>query len=267
MDPFDYFLDIFPLWGFFLLTVAIIAAALEGGFRAGTALRRQRKAERESSVTAIVSATLALLGFLLAMTFSIAVSRFDARRYAFLHEVNALGTAYLRADLLPEAQRADARSRLKEYVDVRLRAVDEGALSQGIKRSEELHRELWAIAVEAAREAQNPVVVALFIQALNEVMDLHAERIVAAFQSRLPAAVWVALYFVAAVGMAELGYQSALAGSARSPTVLGLILSFAAVLWLVASLDRSREGPLRISQQAMRDLRATMAAGAQRPSR
>jgi hypothetical protein len=263
-DPFDYFFDVIPRWAFFLLTVGLIAAALEGGFQAGSARRGCRGDERESFVTAIVSATLALLGFLLAMTFSIAVSRFDARRHAFLREVNALGTAYLRVDLLPEAQRMQARVRLKEYVDVRLRVVDEGLVSQGIKRSEELHRELWAIAMEASREAQNPVVVALFIQALNEVIDLHAERIVAAFQSRLPAAIWVTLYFVAAVGMAELGYQAALAGSARSPTVLGLILSFAAVLWLVASLDRAREGPLRISQQAMRDLQATMASGLRR---
>jgi hypothetical protein len=259
-SPFSYFLDVMPLWGLFLLTVALIAVALELGFRFGGVRRAGRGDERESSLATVVSATLGLLGFMLAMSFGIAVSRFDARRQAFLKEVNALGSAYLRADLLPEAQRSTAKSWLREYVDVRLKAVDEGALLEALARSAKLQSELWGLAVDAAREASNPVVVALFVQALNVVFDAHAERIVAAFQSRLPAVVWIVLYAAASVGMGEIGYQAGASGSARSPAAAGLVVSFALVLWLVACLDRPGEGPLRVSQQAMRDLQATMAS-------
>lgn len=257
--PFAYFLDVLPLWLLFICSALTIAGALEAGFRFGRARRSVRSGEPDVAMTTVVSATLALLGFMLAMTFSIAVSRFDGRRQAFLREVNAIGTAYLRVDLLPQDLQPAAKGCLKEYVDVRLRAVDEGALAEGLARSLELHTLLWGLTVRAAREASNPVVVALFVQAANQVIDVHADRIVAAFQSRLPPAVWLVLYLVAVVGMAEIGYQAARAGSARSPAMVGLVISCAAVLWLVACLDRPGEGPLRISQQAMRELQVLMA--------
>jgi hypothetical protein len=76
-----------------------------------------------------------------------------------------------------------------------------------------------------------------------------------AVRSRIPAAVWLGLYFVTVFAMAALGYHEGLTGSRRSPAVLALALTFSAVLLLVADLDRPREGMLQVSQQAMVDLR------------
>lgn len=205
------------------------------------------------------SATLALLGFMLAVTFSIAIARYDARRQALFREVNGLGTAFLRADLLPFGQRAAAKSLLREYVNARVAATVGGELSAGIKRSEEIQVALWSLALRAEEQSNNPVAVSLFVQALNSVIDLHAERITAAFHSRIPVAVWMVLYVAAVLSMAGIGYQAGSAGSARSPTVVALMVSFSAVLWLVASLDRPLEGALRISQQVMEDLATSMA--------
>jgi hypothetical protein len=253
-----YFLDFIPLWALFLTTIALIAVAMESGFRLGAWRRKQTQQEKDAPVGAVVGATLGLLGFMLAITFGIAVSRFDFRRQAFLGEVNVVSTAYLYADLLPSQERDEVRTLLREYVDVRLHAVESGQLKEGIAQSEEIHRKLWATTLRAASESKNFLAVGIFAQTLNGVFDAHTKRIFATIDSRIPALIWVVLYTVATLGMGELGYQAALAGSARSPTSVGLVLAFAAVLLLIADLDRPRGGFLRVSQNAMKTLRTSM---------
>ena len=95
--------------------------------------------------------------------------------------------------------------------------------------------------------------IGLYIQSLNEVIDLHATRMMGA-RSRIPFVLWIALYFLASLGIAAVGYQSALAAVRRSPVKIALVLAFTCVLYLIADLDRSQEGLLRVSQQPMIDL-------------
>lgn len=253
-----YFLDFLPLWALFLVTTALIAAAMELGFRLGLWRRMQTQLEKDAPVGAVVGATLGLLGFMLAMTFGIAVSRYDFRRQAFLGEVNVVSTAYLYADLLPHEERDEIRALLREYVDVRLQAVASRKLREGILVSEELHRKMWATTVRASTKTSNFFSVGIFAQTLNGVFDAHTRRVFATIDSRIPIFIWLVLYVVAMLGMGELGYQAALAGSTRSLTTAGLIIAFAAVLLLVADLDRPQGGFLRVNQDAMKTLRASM---------
>jgi hypothetical protein len=95
-------IDIFPLWGLFAATVVAVLLSLEGGFRLGRWRHQRSEQEKEVSVSAMVGATLGLLAFLLAFTFGMVASRFEVRRQVLLDEVNAIGTAYLRAALLPD---------------------------------------------------------------------------------------------------------------------------------------------------------------------
>src|SRR4051812_25005131 len=88
-------LDYLPLPAFFLITVALILLAVEGGFRLGK--WKQRRAEPENAVGAMVAAIVGLVGFLLAFTFGMAAARYDTRRELVLAEANAIGTTYLRA--------------------------------------------------------------------------------------------------------------------------------------------------------------------------
>ena len=147
---------------------------------------------------------------------------------------------------------------MREYLDVRLTAVESGKLRQGIAQSEELHRKLWSTTLRASAESQNFLAVGIFAQTLNSVFDAHTKRIFATADSRIPILIWVVLYTVAILGMAELGYQAALAGSSRSPATIGLVTAFAAVLFLIADLDRPQGGFLIVSQEAMKNLRASM---------
>jgi len=253
-------LDLLPIWGVFLATVLVVLLAVEGGFRLGQYRRRRSEQEDRPPVGEMVAATLALLAFMLAFTFGLAASRFDVRRGLVIEEANAIGTTYLRAGLLPEPHRSDVRSLLREYVDVRLEAVQPGKLSQSIGRSEELHARLWAHAIAVGEKNPGSIVVGLFIASLNEVIDLHAKRLALGVRNRIPGTIWAALSFVAIIGTSVMGYHAGLAGSGRSLALLALVLAFSAVVTLIADLDRPQEGLLRVSQQTMIDLQKTLAA-------
>lgn len=249
------FLDAIPLPAFFVTAMLGLALAIEGGFRLGTWRRKQAIYEKDSPVGAVVAATLGLVGFILAMTFSFAVSRFEGRQEAFVGELNAIGTAYLRADFLPEPQRERTKQGLREYVDLRLQAVEQNSITQGITLSEEAHSKLWGILASLTSSDLNSISVTLYTQSLNELIDLHEQRIMAGLHQRIPRSLWLVLFIISLLGMGEIGYQTALAGSNRTPVSLGLVMAFALLLYLIADLDRPLEGSLRINQAAMRELR------------
>ena len=254
-------LDVLPLWAMFAATLVGILLAGEVGHRLGRLRLRRSEHEQEPPVGGMVAAELGLLAFLLAFTFSLGASRFEARRQVLLDETNAIGTAYLRAGLLPESHRDDVRRLLREYVDVRLAAAQDGSAEAAVGRSNELHDRLWSEAVAAMEKDPRSVATGLFVQSLNDVIDRHAERVMLALRSRIPWIVWGVLFAVTVLSFGTMGYQSGLTGKSRSPAVLAIALTFATVLWLVVDLDRPRQGLLRVSQQPMIDLRNTMAGG------
>ena len=250
-------LDSLPLWTIFPITVAIALLSVEVGYRVAKNRQQHAAEEKESPVGGMVGATLGLLAFMLAFTFGLAASRFEDRRQVLLSEANAIGTTYLRAKMLPEPMRTEAQNLLREYVDVRLDAVQPGKLDQAVVKSEELQNRLWSLAI-ATTEKDRSVITGLYIQSLNEVIDLHAERVMAGLRSRVPGAIWIVLYLLAILAMIILGYHAALANSRRSIAVIALIFGFSSVLFLIADLDRPGQGTLQVSQQAMIDLRNSM---------
>ena len=118
-------------------------------------------------------------------------------------------------------------------------------------------RHVWSHATAAAEEAPNPIT-AVFVQSLNDVIDVHAKRVQVGLRSRIPMSIWCGLFGLAFVGMAAIGYQAGLSATRRSPAMLLLVLAFAGVLFLIADLDRGQEGTLKASQAAMTDLQKSM---------
>jgi hypothetical protein len=249
--------DALPLWGFFLAILLLVLLSVEGGYRLGKYRRSRSEQEQEAPVGAMVGATLGLLAFILAFTFGLAAARYDTRRQVLLDEANAIGTTYLRAGMLPD-RREEIRALLRDYVDTRLEAVLSGKIAEGIRRSENLQDQLWAHAVAVGATNPTSIVVGLFVQSLNEVIDLHAKRVTAGLRNRIPAAIWVALFAVAVLSLGAMGYHAGLAGTSRSLAVLAVAFTFSAVIGLIADLDRPQEGVLKVSQQALMDLRQSM---------
>jgi len=259
-------LDALPLSGVYLIITLGALLAVELGFRLARNRILRSLPENEAPVGAIVGATLGLLAFLLAFTFGLAASRFDARKGFVLDEANAIGTTYLRAALLPDPHRTEIRALLREYVDVRLQIIQPDHVQQALRRSVELQDKLWSHSVAVADKVAAPVA-ALFITSLNELMDLHAKRV--NLGNRVPISIWAALYFVSIVTMMAVGYYAGLTASRRSPAILALVLTFSAVILLIADLDRPYEGLLTVSQQAILDLRDSFgqSAASDNPSR
>ena len=123
-------MDALPLWGLFGVTIVVVLVSIEAGYRLGQHRRRHSEEEKEGPVGAIVAATLGLLGFILAFTFGLAASRFDARRQIVVDEANAAGTTYLRAGLLPDGRGVKIRELLRDYVHARLEVVETGNLDK-----------------------------------------------------------------------------------------------------------------------------------------
>ena len=250
-------LDLLPLWGLFLTIVVLVLAAIEGGYRLGSYRHRQAGREKEAPVGAMVGATLGLLAFMLAFTFGMAASRFDTRKQLVLDEANAIGTTYLRAAMLPERS-DEIRALLRSYVDARLEAVRPGQVAEEILRSEDIQGQLWSAATAIGLQHGDSIVVGLFVESLNEVIDLHAKRVTAGLRNRIPGAIWAALLTIATLSLAAMGYHAGLVGTIRSVAILVVAVTFSAVIALIADLDRPQEGTLTVSQQALIDVRESM---------
>ncbi len=251
--------DVLPIWILFALTVLGALLAVEIGFRFGRYQQQSAEGQQEAAVGGMVAATLGLLAFMLAFTFGMAGSRFEERKHLVLDEANAIGTTYLRTELLPRPHGEVIRGLLREYVDVRVAAVRQPEkIASAIARSEEVHSLLWAHAVSLGQEHPHSITVGLFIQSLNEVIDLHGKRVTAGLRNRIPGVIWIALYLLAILAMAAIGYHSGMTRSRRSAVVILLTLAFSVVIHLTVDLDRGGQGVIRVSQQALVDLQHSM---------
>jgi len=250
-------LDALPLWGLFIAILAVVLLSVECGYRLGRYRRNRHEQEKETPVGTMVGATLGLLAFILAFTFGLAAARFDTRRQVLLDEANAIGTTYLRAGMLPE-RREEIRTLLRNYVNTRLEAVRPGNIAEGIRQSENIQNELWTHATAVGEKNPNSIVVGLFVQSLNEMIDLHAKRVQAGLRSRIPGAIWIGLFAVAALSLATMGYHAGMVGTRRSLAILAVAFTFSVVIELIADLDRPQEGVLKVSQHALLDLQRSM---------
>jgi hypothetical protein len=253
-------LDSLPLWGVFVLTVLVALLAVEAGFRLGKLWQQRTHADKEGSVGAMAGATLGLLAFLLAFVTGMAMNRFEHRRALVVAEANAIGTAFLRAGFLDQPVRDESRALLGEYVDVRLEAHGAVSLEDVKTRSEQIQTELWTRAVAAVDDGNQTPIMGLYIASLNEMIDLHSERVVAIESSRIPITLWLDIYAVAFLTMILVGVQSSYGERRNWLGLVLLIFVFSAVLYLIVDLDRPAQGLLTISQKALLDLRAQINA-------
>lgn len=254
------YLDAIPLLALFLGAVAAFWGAIEVGYRIGRWRHGYRADEKDQPVGAMVASILALLALVLGFTFSLAAQRFDSRREAALDEANAIETVYLRSKLLPEPERSEASRLVQQYVEQRLAGAGsevQADLDTAIARSEELHRQLWdsAETVAARRDSE---MTSLFVESLNELIEMHYRRLHVSIRGRIPLVIWIVLVGMSGIAFVGVGYQCGLSATRRSPVMPVFVLAFAVVLYLIADLDRPQEGLLKVSQQAVLDVQRVM---------
>lgn len=248
-------LDQSPIWVVYLVTVVIALVAAEVGFRIGMWLQRRDPDSGKTPMTgAVVGGMLGLMAFLLAFCIGIVINQHNGRKAMVVTEANAVGTAYLRADFLGEPDRASTRDLLREYVEVRLAAAADPALyDSALTRSEAIHGELWSIVEDNVRQGQESAIMALFVDSVNEVIDVHSLRL-AAVDLRLPELLWMVLYAATVLSFLLVGVASS-SDRKRDPlAILLFALAFVAVLMIIVDLDRPQQGILTVSQTALSDL-------------
>jgi hypothetical protein len=197
----------------------------------------------------IVAATLTLLSLIIGFSFSMAISRYDQRKNYEEAEANAIGTEYLRADLLPAGDRANVRALLKNYLDQRVsfyETRDENALWQIDTTTAQLQAELWS-AVNAPAGAQPTPILALAVSGMNDVLNSQGYT-QAAWWNRIPTGAWCLMAAVAICSNLLIGYDSRLAG-ARVIRLLVLPLILCISFYAIADIDSPRRGVIRVHPQ------------------
>ena len=250
-------LDVFPIWVTTLLIAALLVIACELAYRVA-----RRKGDTEKADEGhVLSAMLALLGLLVGFTFSISVGRHELRRTLVVDEANAIGTEYLRAQMLPEPYRTRLAAMLRSYTDARLALADAGEDSVSIMRANDmadsLQRAMWVTTVEVEPFVQPPALSSLIVGGMNAVIDVAATRR-AALEARLPTIAFGSLVLFATVAAGMLGFVS---GSGRRRTRAGavvLLLLLSLALGLILDMDRPRRGTIKVSQRPLLYLQKSM---------
>jgi len=247
-----------PIAWFYIGITIIMLAFFEVGYHFGLHAQTRQDKEAPTSLGPMVGGLLGMLAFVLAFTFSMASSQHDLRKHNVLEEANSIGTAYLRTDLLDKQYGIEAKSLLREYVDIRLKAASGSDINTALEKSVEIHKLLWTQVSSAALE--NPSTnTSLMIQAINDVIDMHEKRVTGALHNRIPISVWIALAAITALTMIVLGTQVGFAGKRRLIAVIPLSLAFAVLVTLVVDLNRPQNGLITVGQQSMIDLQSSMA--------
>jgi len=237
-----------------VLTFATISLAMLAFLEIGRRLGRRSFAgggtAQPAGLGTVETVAFGLLGLLLAFTFSGAATRLDVRRAQIVDEANAIGTAWLRLDLLPEAAQPKLRDAFRRYVDLRLETYriiansDFAAAKATYDRSTALQNEIWADAVAACREAPSQASIVL-LPALNSMIDITTTRM-AATGMHPPRIIYVVLGAISLVCALLVGYEMGASATRSWLHVWGFAFILAFTLYVILDFEYPRLGLIRI---------------------
>ena len=252
------YLPNYPLAVFLLALVGLWLATWIGA----TWLRRQRimSSDEREDFGVVLAAALTLLGLIIGFSFSMAISRYDQRKNLEEAEANAIGTEYLRADLLPAGDGVKVRALLKTYIDERLQfyaADDPAQAAQITARAQKIQDQLWASVLAPAKIQPTPVV-ALAVTGMNDVLNAQG-FVQAAWWNRIPSAAWMLMAAISISCCVLVGY---VVRNIRVQRVLHLVLPLVVSmsLFLIADIDSPRGGIIRVGPQNLSALAQSLPA-------
>src|SRR5271166_6789080 len=235
----------FPL-AVFVLSFVILWGAAQIGAHSLTRIRDLEQNEKDD-FGFILGATLTLLGLIIGFTFSMAIGRYDQRKNYEEEEANAIGTEYVRADLLPGADAEKIHALLSKYLDQRIvfyEDRDQDALRQINADTAQLQNEMWSAVKDAALVQPTPVA-ALVVSGMNDVLNRQGYT-QAAWWNRIPVGAWCLMVSLAVCSTLLIGYVSH-----HRRTWLGSVLPFvlAVAFFMIADIDSPRRGIIRVLPQ------------------
>jgi hypothetical protein len=243
-----------------LFLVSVLA--MEAGYYLGRRAQARANPATIDHVAMIQTALLSVLALLLGFTFSLALQRYDRRSEAVVNEANAIGTTYLRTELLPSLIRDEVQMLLRTYLDGRVqesmiplsKREQRQALLEQASQDQEV---LWRYALQAAEQDKNPVTSSLFIESLNELIDSFDNRN-AALDRHVPETVMLLLYGAFLMSLGIVGYASGIAGHRPSFAAYLMVVLILVVIFIIVDLDRPRRGLIEINHTSLTALQLSM---------
>lgn len=254
------FLATFSTWTLALILLALMMGANELGFQIG--LRRDRGEPESSRVVSngLKTSVFGLVALLLGFSFSMTSGKHDQRRKIVLDEANAIGTCYLRAGLLADAERDQIRSVLRRYVDARLERFENGLDANIRQRTsaemDQLLEKLWNQVELANKSSREAVRTSQIVAAANDVIDLSSTR-EWAVRNHIPLPVLALLATCVVVSSILIGHSSGQNGRRYMGLWAALNVLLVLVLFVVLDFDRPRRGFIQVDHAPLIELKAS----------
>ena len=254
---------VLPVWIVGLIFLVVLLAAVESGYRVGL-LRQESWKDAEAGGGGIVLTSLfGVLGLVLAFTYASGVSRLDARKQAVINEANALGTAFLRADIAADPGRTELKKALYEYALTRSippeTAVTEKQRESLLEGTLEKQAHLWPATMQVIAQDNPAPLEASVIAAMNSVFDAHTIRL-AAVLDHLPNIVMWLLLMVAAAALSVAGYNAGIQGRMSRWRMSAFTVVLTAIALVILDFDRPNDGTIVVSQYSIDAVIADMEA-------
>ncbi len=250
-------------WALFLVLLASLLVVVELGRRVGQRPSISADEVRHEQLEWARDAIGLLLSLILGFTLAMALARFDQRQQLIVDEANAIGTASLRAEMLPQPSRERLAVLLRAYVAERIRfstaRLHAQELSESVARTKDLQSQMWEQSVEASKTAPNAIT-SLFVQSLNEVIDLSEKRM-ATLENRVPQPIWIMLTLLSLLECLAAGMcvrRKSWFVMVISPLMIAIVMS------LIADLNSPRAGFLQTGRGSMERLQQDLGADAPR---
>lgn len=246
-------------WALFAVLLGGLFLTVEIGYHVGQRLAVSSDQLRHEQLVAARDGVGLLLSLLLGFTLAMTLSRFDQRKQLIVDEADAIGTAYLRAQILPDPARSKMLDLMRQYVDARMRfsvaPLDGQESQQASAQTKQLQTQMWQQVTELARQAPDPIN-ALLVQALNDVIDFSEKR-VAIRENRVPQPIWIMLVLISMLTCLTVGMtvrRRFWYVMAMTPLMIAIVMS------LIADLNSPRAGFIQIGRESIERLQLDLSS-------
>ena len=255
-----------PPWALFLLVMLYGILAVKAGSWAKRLKERKYKDDKPASVSALLGALLGLLAFMLAFTFSITAARFSERKHLVVDQGKAIGTCYLRTDLLPDSQKLATKRLFNEYMDLLIGTTKTAiSIEENVTKLEALQIRIWVLAASLKNENMDPQLRSLYIASVNEVLDIFGERKTVVLIFKIPSPIWEVLLLLFGFSLFTVGLENSSFKLVRNLNILIMTAAFGLIVTLISAMDAStRPGHFTVNQQPLIDVQQMIKEDLQR---
>jgi predicted DNA-binding protein YlxM (UPF0122 family) len=244
----------------FVIMLALFVFALEVGFRLGLRQKNSGKVSKDASkshIDKIQGAILTLTTLLIGFTFAMSVSRYETRRILVAKEAEAISTTYLRADFLPKAKQDKVKNLLNHYLQARIEfsniGVSKQAILENYNKTNKIIEEMW----KNLKGVESSVLSGLFVNSLNQMIDLQEERQVA-LENHIPEAVIYVLILISSIGIGFIAYGYGILGNRFHFSAGIFALALIMVFVMILDIDRPKRGFIKVSNESLLRAKAEM---------